>query len=41
MNDLVVGPVPAGYKKAVSEELRGPIKECSYLSKLHQRSRQL
>ena len=42
MNDLVVGPVPAGYKKAVSEELRGPIKECSYpVQNYINRSRQL
>src|SRR5690554_3342126 len=30
MNDITVGPVPAGYKKAVPEGLRGEIKECSY-----------
>lgn len=30
MNDLRVGPVPAGYQKAVSGELRGEIRECTY-----------
>ena len=42
MNDTIVGPVPAGYKKAVSEELRGEIKECSYTVRNYiNRSRQL
>src|SRR5690554_6233685 len=30
MNNIAVGPVPAGYKKAVSEELMGEIREYSY-----------
>ncbi|HBL36244.1 MAG TPA: esterase [Firmicutes bacterium] len=30
MNAITVGPVPPGYKKAISEELRGEIKECAY-----------
>ena len=42
MNAITVGPVPPGYKKPVSEELRGEIKECTYPVRNYiNRSRQL